>query len=89
MKDDYTNISPEDLAHAIAETSLSDSEKLHILNKLKTMSGRRLEALYEALIELRKAGENFINDVQRTDLKYRMMFMNEIEKEKAQEKKDI
>jgi hypothetical protein len=84
---EFTHISPTDLAHAIADCSLSTDQKLLILRKLSMLSADRIEALYEALINLKTVEQEFLNDSQRTDLKYRMEFINEIEKEKQKEKK--
>lgn len=84
---EFTNISPTDLARVIAECSLTTDQKLKLLNKVEEFSAERLEALYEALINLRRAEQEFTNDSQRTDLKFKIQFLNEIEKQKQLEKK--
>ena len=83
----YTSISPYELAHVIAECSLTLDQKLRLLAKIEELTAEKLQVLYESLINLKKAEQEFINDNQRTDLKFKIMFLNEIEKEKAQEKK--
>lgn len=84
---EFTHIPPANLAHAIANCSLSTDQKLQILRKLSSLSSDRLEALYEALTKLKEVEQDFINNSQRIDLKFRMDFLNEIEKEKQKEKK--
>jgi Ca2+-binding EF-hand superfamily protein len=65
---------PQDLAKAIAQTSFSDIDKRLMLLKIRTMDKKQIIAFYEAIINLNKEEETFINAVQALDLQYQMKF---------------
>ena len=66
--------SPKDLALAIARTSYSVPEKKNILAKLPDMSKDDIINLYKALLDLHKAEEAYIHEVDKIDLKYSIEF---------------
>lgn len=75
----YTHISPEELGKLIAKVSLSDEDKLEILNSIPYLNAKKIAELYESLLFLYKKENEIISQVQKIDLKYKIQLENEIE----------
>lgn len=74
--------SPQQLAKAIANTSLSLDDKKTIVASIRFLSPKKIALLYQRLLELQKEEQRFINEVNRIDLRYKMKLEAEIEKAK-------
>lgn len=71
---------PKDLANAIAHNSLTMEAKRQILANLQYMSEAQILHLYLTLKDLQKAESEFLKQVERVDLKYKIKVENEINK---------
>jgi hypothetical protein len=76
----YTHISPEELGKLIAKVSLSDEDKLEIINSIPYLNPQKIEQLYENLLNLYKKENEIISQVQKIDLKYKIQLESELEK---------
>lgn len=74
--------SPQDLALAIYQTSLSQDQKQKILKVLPSLSGKQILELYEALLDLYRQETKFINEIKLVDLKYQVKVQSIIEEAK-------
>lgn len=72
--------SPQNLAIAIAQTSLDQDQKEQILENLPTLTESEIIDLYQALIALHESEIKFLKDVKLIDLKYQVKLENALQK---------
>jgi len=75
---------PKNLATALAKASFSKAQKRRILKSIKYLNQAKIKKLYDLLLELNKAEEEYANTVERIDLKYKMEFEKEFERNSKQ-----
>jgi hypothetical protein len=77
---------PTELASAIVESSLDEARKKRALNAVQLMNRVQVAQLYEQLMELAELDREFIAEVQKNDLKYRIEFEKAVEAAREEER---
>lgn len=77
---------PAELAQAIVESSLEDSKKKRALMAVQYMNHEQISQLYAKLQELSELDRDFIAEVEKNDLKYRIEFEKAVEAAREEER---
>ncbi len=77
---------PEELAKAIMQTSLTEEEKQEIFSNLPFISASKIIEIYNLLLQLYEEEKKFVREVKRVDLKYQIKVQGVIDRKKKEEK---
>jgi hypothetical protein len=65
---------PTELVKALVDSSLDDSKKQRALSAVQYMNEDQISRLYAKLIELAELDQEFISNVAKNDLRYKIEF---------------
>jgi len=66
---------PKDLAKLLSSIQSIDLiDKQLLLLKIKHLSDKQISTIYQALLKIQKAESNFVNTINKVDLKYELKF---------------